>query len=183
MHDTHVFDLPSTAPMCWNRFALCKRDTHVSALPDPMCRQCFALCRRDTHVPALPLTYVRGHCGQRFALCSRDMHVLTLPHTYVRADRGSALRFADVTQTCRPAPHVRYVLAVLRPEQATHARVRLAPHLCAGRTSLCRRDTHVFVLPSNAPMCWNRFAPCRRDTHVSALPLTYVRAVLCALQA
>jgi hypothetical protein len=52
--------LPCPAPACWERFALCGRDTDVSALSRSCLRGSLALYGLDTHVSALSGTCVRG---------------------------------------------------------------------------------------------------------------------------
>ena len=134
---------PCPAHRCIKRFALCRRDSHVSARPRTVVREAAASRNSGETLTCLPGPVQM--CGQRFALCERDMHVSAWPGTYVRE--------------------------ALRAMQARHARVCPAPHRCAGRAPLYAGETRT-CLPCPVHMCGMSLAICRRDTHVSSLPHT-----------
>jgi hypothetical protein len=167
------------------------------------CEQRCALCRRDTHVSALICTYVRRELR---AIMMQARHARVRPALHIRAN--SALRYAGETLTCPPctahtcresfaicgrdtqvsALHRTFVVQrALRATRARHECVRSAPHIransalrYAGETCTCPPCT-----ARSAHACRERFALscCRRDTHVSALHRTCVRTALRAMQA
>ena len=98
---------PCTAHACDQRFALCRRDTHVSALHRTCVRRALhaqAIIMQARHARVRPAPHIRAESvlryhdacetrtcppctahtyQERFALCRRDTHVSALHHTYV----------------------------------------------------------------------------------------------------
>ena len=155
--------LPCPAHSCGQRFALCDRDTHGSALPRTYMREALR-AMQARHARVCPAPHTRAGsasryvietrmcppcpvhtCGKRSALGGRDMHVSALPRTLVRA-----------------------ALCIM---WARHARVRPAPHIRAGSASRDAGETRTCP-PCPAHSCRKRSALCGRDTQVSALPRT-----------
>ena len=178
------------------------------------CRVRLALCRRDTHVSALHRTYVlRAFC----AIMTPARHARVRPAPHIRTK--SASRYAGETRTCPPctthtcgadsapryhdhdmialryhimiarrhthvsALHRTYVRRALCATRARHARVRSAPHIRA-ISALRHAGETLTCPPCTTRTCGEHFALCKRDMHVSALQClhrTYVRRALRAI--
>ena len=139
---------PCTAHACEERFALCRRDTHVSTLHCTCVRRALramqarhARVRLAQHIRAESAS--RYHdagetrmcppctahtCEERFALCRQDTHVSASLCTYVRRELRAIMMQARHARA-RPAPHIRANSA--SHYAGGHSRVRPAPHLRA----------------------------------------------------
>ena len=127
---------PCPAHTCGQRFAICWRDTHSSALLRTVVRQALR-AMQARHARVCPAQHLGAACTPRYA---GESHTCP-PGPAQMCWKRSALCWRDTHVSVRPST---YVWEALRAMRARHARFCPARHIgsdsasrCAGETRTC----------------------------------------------